>query len=58
MCRFVRREGPVASALPADDCAAALAADEAQRWLGRKRLSKVQLACESLYEKIFERKVI
>ena len=37
---------------------AALAADEAQRWLGRKRLSKVQLACESLYEKIFERKVI
>ena len=29
VCRFVRREGPIASTLPADDCAAALAADEA-----------------------------
>jgi len=37
---------------------AGLAADEAKRWLGRKRPSKIQLACESLYEKIFERKVV
>jgi hypothetical protein len=37
---------------------AGLAADEAKRWLGRKRPSKIQLACESLYEKIFDRKVV
>lgn len=36
---------------------AGLAADEARRWMGRKRPSKIQLACESLYEKLFERKV-
>ncbi len=34
-----------------------LAAEERARFLARGRPSRIEQACESLYEKIFERKV-
>lgn len=34
---------------------AGLAAEERSRFPGRKRQSRVEKACETLYEKIFER---
>jgi hypothetical protein len=34
---------------------AGLLADERARFLGRPKRSKIELACDTLYEKIFER---